>query len=136
MDLPNHLHCIIKSWSLTTPMCAGRGNSGRWHAKKKKKKVSWLISNHKPRADNPLDDHIDDYLKPCVRWLDKTDRRRPADGDALLVPLKYTVDTVTCYFTVIHLMKIQHTACSSQTTVCHSSQRFNSRMGLTCFALG
>lgn len=93
--------------------------------------------------DNPLDDPMDNYLKPYVRWLDYTNRMRPADRDTLLVPIKHTVDillTGTCHFTVMHLMKIQRAVFLSlckfnQTAVCHSSRLFNSRMGLTCFAL-
>ena len=103
--------------------------------------LSWLISNHKPHTENLLDYLTDNYLKACVRWLDKSDQMRPADRDTLLVLIKHTVDTITCYFTMIHLMKIQHAVGSSlcksnQTTVFHSGQLFNSRMRLTCFALG
>lgn len=56
-------------------------------------------------ADNPLDYLTDDYLKPCVRWLDKSDRMGVVDRDTLWVPVKHTVDflNISFYFDAFNI---------------------------------
>lgn len=92
INLPNHLHSIIRTCSPTVTLCPGQRSSGCWHATNNchcqlVQSLSWLISNHKPHIDKPLAYLTDNYLNTRVRWFDKTKRRRPADRNRSLVPL-------------------------------------------------
>lgn len=53
MDLPNHLHCIIKTWSLTIPMCSGQRNCGCWRVNKTSTNVAALMVDVKTTNPTP-----------------------------------------------------------------------------------
>lgn len=101
------LQCIIKTWSLTIPMCSDGATAvaGVLTNHQSGAATHGWCGNHRRYTDNPLDENMSNYLKTPV-----------SDGGTnliwwglLIVPVKHSVDTVTCHFAGIHLMKIQHT---------------------------
>lgn len=69
-------------------MCSGLGSLGCWHADKMSSSVAALMVDLSTKIMLTIlwTYHIGNYLKPCVIWLDKTDRVRPDDKALRLEP--------------------------------------------------